>query len=105
MTVRPQPASQPHPGADGPPHRGDDGVGATTSSRAQAGPGEEPAPGPLEVLAANGFAVDLLSREQREVLAGLTAEELDLLVGIRSRLDEVGPEVVAHSEIAGAALF
>lgn len=60
---------------------------------------------PLEVLATNGFAVDRLTPQQRQVLSDLTDEELDLLVGIKNRLDEVGPEVVAHSEIAGAALF
>lgn len=60
---------------------------------------------PLEVLAANGFAIEYLTPEQREVLDGLTPDELDLLVSIRTRLDEVGPDVVAHSEIAGAALF
>ncbi|MFY1669895.1 aroma-sacti cluster domain-containing protein [Plantactinospora sp. WMMB334] len=60
---------------------------------------------PLEVLASNGFPVEQLTPEQREVLDGLTAAEVDLLIGIKSRLDEVGPDVVAHSEIAGAALF
>jgi hypothetical protein len=28
-----------------------------------------------------------------------------LLIYIKARLDEVGPEVQAHSEVAGAALF
>ncbi|MFJ3231116.1 aroma-sacti cluster domain-containing protein [Streptomyces sp. NPDC086787] len=52
-----------------------------------------------------GFAVHALTEEQQEVLRGLTSHELDLLVDIKSRLDEVGPEVQAHSEIAGGALF
>ncbi len=60
---------------------------------------------PLDQLAANGFPVDSLPAEQREVLGDLSQEELTLLIGIKTRLDEVGDEVVAHSEIAGAALF
>lgn len=52
-----------------------------------------------------GFAVDLLTEEQRQVLSGLTPEELHLLVDIKGRLDAVGPEVEAHGEIAGGALF
>ncbi|MFG3406718.1 aroma-sacti cluster domain-containing protein [Streptomyces sp. NPDC048142] len=52
-----------------------------------------------------GFPVDLLTEEQREVLSGLTPEELALLLDVKSRLDAVGPEVQAHGEIAGGALF
>jgi hypothetical protein len=59
----------------------------------------------LEDLEANGFAVHDLTPEQRDVLRSLTDEEFALLTDIRHRLDEVGPDVVAHSEIAGAALF
>jgi hypothetical protein len=59
----------------------------------------------LDELEANGFAVEELTVEQQNVLRNLTTEEFALLVDIRARLDEVGPEVVAHSEIAGAALF
>jgi hypothetical protein len=60
---------------------------------------------PLEVLAAHGFPVHQLTPEQQVVLSTLSVEEIDLLIGIKSRLDDVGPDVVAHSEIAGAALF
>jgi hypothetical protein len=52
-----------------------------------------------------GFPVDLLTEEQREVLSGLTPAELALLLDVKSRLDAVGPEVQAHGEIAGGALF
>ncbi|MGW1231356.1 aroma-sacti cluster domain-containing protein [Streptomyces californicus] len=52
-----------------------------------------------------GFPVDLLTEEQREVLAELAPEELALLLDVKSRLDAVGPEVQAHGEIAGGALF
>ncbi|ATY99921.1 hypothetical protein CVT27_10245 [Streptomyces cavourensis] len=56
-------------------------------------------------LHAAGFPVDLLTDEQRLVLGELTAEELILLLDVKSRLDAVGPEVQAHGEIAGGALF
>jgi hypothetical protein len=59
----------------------------------------------LDRLQLAGFSVDTLTDEQREVLMALTPYELDLLVDIKGRLDEVGPEVQAHSEIAGGALF
>jgi hypothetical protein len=59
----------------------------------------------LTELEANGFAVSHLTPEQLDVIRNLTAEELALLLDIKSRLDAVGPEVQAHSEIAGAALF
>ncbi|MFG2765457.1 aroma-sacti cluster domain-containing protein [Streptomyces rubiginosohelvolus] len=65
--------------------------------------GERP---PLpHVLYEAGFPVDLLTEEQREVLSGLTPQELALLLDVKSRLDAVGPEVQAHGEIAGGALF
>ncbi|MEV0783332.1 aroma-sacti cluster domain-containing protein [Streptomyces sp. NPDC050423] len=62
-------------------------------------------PDRLAVLYGAGFAVDLLTDEQRRVLTDLAPEELTLLLDIKSRLDDVGPEVQAHGEIAGGALF
>jgi hypothetical protein len=59
----------------------------------------------LEDLEAHGLDAHRLPVEQQEVLRALTPAELALLVEIRARLDEVGPDVEAHSEIAGAALF
>jgi hypothetical protein len=59
----------------------------------------------LETLAAAGFNVDALSDEQLEVVAALTAEELALLIEIRGRLDAAAPEVQAHADVAGGALF
>jgi hypothetical protein len=56
----------------------------------------------LETL---GLDVRALPVEQQNVLRDLSAEEVALLVDIRNRLDAVAPEVQAHSEIAGAALF
>ncbi|WP_433397846.1 aroma-sacti cluster domain-containing protein [Streptomyces sp. CA-146814] len=61
---------------------------------------------PMEtVLYEAGFPVDLLTQEQRLVLSELTPQELTLLIDVKSRLDAVGPEVQAHGEIAGGALF
>jgi hypothetical protein len=59
----------------------------------------------LEALTAAGFDVDALSEDQQEVLRALTAEELALLVDIRGRLDAAAPEVQAHADVAGGALF
>lgn len=59
----------------------------------------------LRRLEEAGFALDALTEEQQEVLEALSPQELSLLLDIKSRLDEVGPEVQAHAEIAGGALF
>ena len=56
-------------------------------------------------LATAGFDIDAFTEEQREVLRKLTPHELSILLDLKHRLDEVGPEVQAHSEIAGGALF
>ena len=59
----------------------------------------------LAELEAHGIEVAALTAAQQEGLRDLTDEELTLLADIKARLDESGPEVQAHSEIAGAALF
>ncbi|MEU3985173.1 aroma-sacti cluster domain-containing protein [Streptomyces sp. NPDC026672] len=59
----------------------------------------------LAVLEEHGIGLAGLTDEQRQVLRGLSREELDLVLDIKYRLDEAGPEVQAHSEIAGGALF
>ncbi|MFF5722765.1 aroma-sacti cluster domain-containing protein [[Kitasatospora] papulosa] len=67
------------------------------------GAGERPSlPGALYEA---GLPVDMLTDEQRLVLSELTEEELAVLLDIKSRLDAVEPEVQAHGEIAGGALF
>ncbi|MEU9335606.1 aroma-sacti cluster domain-containing protein [Streptomyces sp. NPDC048290] len=60
---------------------------------------------PLRALEDAGFPLHSLSPEQREVLHALSGEELTLLLGLKERLDAAEPEVQAHSEIAGGALF
>ncbi|MFD7894505.1 aroma-sacti cluster domain-containing protein [Streptomyces sp. NPDC059743] len=65
----------------------------------------QPAPDALAALEEHGFPLSELTDEQRQVLRGLTPDEVFLLLDIKARLDEVGPEVQAHSEIAGGALF
>ncbi len=52
---------------------------------------------PLAELRAAGFAVEVLSDEQREVLSTLTEEELVVLTDVRQRLTDSAPEVEAHS--------
>ncbi|EFL13749.1 conserved hypothetical protein [Streptomyces sp. C] len=64
-----------------------------------------PAPPTLRALAAAGFDTDRLSEDQLEVLRALAPEELALLVDIRGRLDAAAPEVQAHADVAGGALF
>nr|WP_322871850.1 aroma-sacti cluster domain-containing protein [Streptomyces goshikiensis] len=59
----------------------------------------------MEALAAAGFELDTLSEEQYEVLRALSPEELALLVDIRGRLHAAAPEVQAHADVAGGALF
>jgi len=59
----------------------------------------------LDELETNGFEVHALNTEQQDVLRRLSEEEFSLLVEIRSRLQDTAPEVMAHSEVAGAALF
>ncbi|CAD5950299.1 MULTISPECIES: aroma-sacti cluster domain-containing protein [Streptomyces] len=67
---------------------------------------DQPERPPVEaVLNEAGFPVDLLTEEQRVVLSELTPQELTLLLDVKNRLDAVGPEVQAHGEIAGGALF
>ncbi|MFE3720879.1 aroma-sacti cluster domain-containing protein [Streptomyces cyaneofuscatus] len=69
-------------------------------------PPTTPEPPPMDAaLYEAGFPVDLLTEEQRLVLSELTPQELTVLLDVKSRLDAVGPEVQAHGEIAGGALF
>ncbi|MDF5759103.1 aroma-sacti cluster domain-containing protein [Spongiactinospora sp. TRM90649] len=64
------------------------------------------APDPRLVLEACGLRLADLPPEQQEVLLGLSAEELAVLVEVRRRLDESGPEVVAHQQrTVGGLLF
>ncbi|MEU0134789.1 aroma-sacti cluster domain-containing protein [Streptomyces sp. NPDC006296] len=80
-------------------------------TRPSEGNGTPRAPGGAErpalpaALYEAGLPVDSLTDEQRLVLSELTEEELAVLLDIKSRLDAVEPEVQAHGEIAGGALF
>jgi hypothetical protein len=47
----------------------------------------------LEALRQSGHWVDLLSKRQRQVLAELTEDEVNLLNRIKLRLDEAAPDV------------
>ncbi|MFD5546140.1 aroma-sacti cluster domain-containing protein [Streptomyces goshikiensis] len=76
-----------------------------TTPYEDASSGGSPSEPTLEALTAAGFELDTLSEEQYEVLRALSPEELALLVDIRGRLDAAAPEVQAHADVAGGALF
>ncbi|OKJ02937.1 aroma-sacti cluster domain-containing protein [Kitasatospora sp. CB01950] len=59
----------------------------------------------LAALAAAGFDLSGLTEEQHAVLRSLTDQELALLADLKGRLEEAGPEVQGHAEVAGGALF
>jgi hypothetical protein len=64
-----------------------------------------PGPDPIARLLQAGFPLLDVTAEQREVLSGLSDEELTLLIEIKARLDAVGSEVQAHGLSAGAGIF
>lgn len=64
-----------------------------------------PGPDPIARLLQAGFPLLDMTAEQREVLSGLSDEEITLLIDIRARLDAVGSEVQAHGMSAGAGIF
>jgi hypothetical protein len=59
----------------------------------------------LDRLAAAGFSLHALTAQQRDVLSELSPEELALLVDIKARLEDAAPDVEAHGDVAGGALF
>jgi hypothetical protein len=59
----------------------------------------------LAALEAAGFPIGSITEEQRAVFGTLSDEEVALLIGIRTRLDAVEPEVLAHTDVAGGGLF
>ncbi|GAB2576089.1 hypothetical protein GCM10027168_06340 [Streptomyces capparidis] len=63
--------------------------------------------GNLAALRDAGFPVDALPDGQREVLAGLSADEVAVLTSVKERMDAHAPEVEAHSAepIIGGVLF
>lgn len=58
---------------------------------------------PVRELTEAGLDLRAISDEQREVVAGLTPEEVAMLVSVHGRLHELDPEVEAH--IIGGLLF
>ncbi|GGQ52455.1 MULTISPECIES: aroma-sacti cluster domain-containing protein [Streptomyces] len=69
------------------------------------GAGEHDTGSVLRALEQAGFPVRAFTGEQRAVFAGLTPQELALILDLKTRLDAVEPEVQAHTVVAGAALF
>lgn len=50
----------------------------------------------IERLEAVGIHLASLSEEQRQVLAGLSAAEIDVLVDVKQRLDDADGDVEGH---------
>ncbi|HEY7484446.1 MAG TPA: aroma-sacti cluster domain-containing protein [Streptosporangiaceae bacterium] len=60
---------------------------------------------PLQILADAGLPTDRLPPQQRDVLATLSPEEVELILALKERLDAAEPDVVAHSEWIGGAIW
>jgi hypothetical protein len=58
---------------------------------------------PVRQLAEAGIDLRGVSDDQRAVIAGLTPEEVAMLISVHGRLNEQDPEVEAH--IIGGLLF
>jgi hypothetical protein len=61
-----------------------------------AGSGGTDDPGPIGRLRAAGFDLAQFTDEQLELLAALSADELDVLLDIKERIGDIVPEVQAH---------
>ncbi len=64
----------------------------------------------ISKLSALGVDVDKLSGEQREVLSGLSAEEISVLTSVKQRLDAAGGDIEGHGAaddtwVIGGVLF
>jgi hypothetical protein len=59
----------------------------------------------LAELRAAGSRIDVLSDAQREVLRGLSPEEVSTLNAIKSRIDDAGPEVEGQTDISGGVVL
>lgn len=60
--------------------------------------------GKLDRLRAEGYALELLSDDQLDILGRLSEEELDVLIEVGRRLSE-DAEVTAHAPMAIGGLF
>lgn len=61
---------------------------------------------PLDRLRDAGFDLGQFNDEQLELLAALSADEVNVLLDIRERIGDVRPEVEAHSPATiGGLLF
>jgi hypothetical protein len=59
----------------------------------------------LRRLSGAGLELSGLNEAQREVLEALSPQEAEVLVDVLRRLEEVGPEVTAHSVGATGGAF
>lgn len=61
--------------------------------------------GKLDRLRADGYALDMFSDEQLDILARLSDDELDVLIEVGHRLAAEEPEVTAHTPMTIGGLF
>jgi hypothetical protein len=66
---------------------------------------ENPQSNARTALSLAGFPLDQLPESQLAVLDDLTKTEIDLLLALKRRLDDAGPDVVAHAESAGGIVW
>lgn len=59
----------------------------------------------LDRLQAMGYSLEAFSEEQLEALRELSEEEMALLIDIRQRILEHGPEAEAHTAMTIGGLF
>jgi hypothetical protein len=61
--------------------------------------------GKLDLLRAEGYALDTFSDEQLEILGNLSEDELGVLIEVGHRLAAEEPEVAAHTPMTIGGLF
>ena len=61
--------------------------------------------GKLDLLRAEGYALEMFSGEQLEILGNLSEDELGVLIEVGHRLAAEEPEVTAHTPMTIGGLF
>ena len=59
----------------------------------------------LDKLRAEGYALDMMSDEQLDILGALSDQELGVLIEVGNRLANEDPEGTAHTPMAIGGLF
>lgn len=61
--------------------------------------------GKLNLLRAEGYALETFTEEQLEILGNLSEDELGVLIDVGHRLAAEEPEVTAHAPMTIGGLF